>query len=265
VDIIPVDRPTTPDASDLRKRTLGILSEFERRLEGVIEGIFTKAFRTGLQPVELANRILREMDANKTIGVHEVWVPNGFVFSLSPSDRERLGHIEKSLRRELEQVVKEGAEERGWGLVGPPQVQFETDESLKEGEFRCEPVLVEGPTTSGRAPIVVPAQTATHAANTGAQSDAELVLIENGKRSTAFPLAKDRVTIGRLPESDIVVSDPAASRQHAEIRRREGSFSISDLGSTNGTKVNEAAIGEHQLEEGDRITIGRTILEFRRR
>jgi pSer/pThr/pTyr-binding forkhead associated (FHA) protein len=78
-------------------------------------------------------------------------------------------------------------------------------------------------------------------------------------------LAKDRILIGRLPESDIVVSDPAASRQHAEIRRRDGAFSISDLGSTNGTKVNEAAIGERQLEEGDRITIGRTVLEFRRR
>jgi hypothetical protein len=244
---------------------LGILSEFERRLEGVIEGIFTKAFRTGLQPVELANRILREMEANKTIGVHEVWVPNGFVFSLSPTDRERLSNIEKSLRRELEQVVKEGAAERGWGLVGPPQVQFETDDSLKEGEFACEPVLVEGPTTSGRAPIVSQTATAAQSAAQESRSDAELVLIENGKKSKSFPLAKDRVLIGRLAESDVVVSDPAASRQHAEIRRQNGVFLISDLSSTNGTKVNESAIGEHTLEEGDRITIGRTILEFRRR
>ena len=251
--------------SDLRKRDLlGILNEFERRLEGVIEGIFTKAFRTGLQPVELANRILREMEANKTIGVREVWVPNGFVLTLSPADRERFSHIEKSLRRELEQVVKEGAAERGWGLVGPPQVQFETNESLKEGEFNCEPVLVEGPTTSGRAPVVTPAA-ATAPAQKEPQVNGELVLIENGKGSKSFPLAKDRVLIGRLAESDIVVSDPAASRQHAEVRRQDGKFLLSDLGSTNGTKVNEEAIGDHTLEEGDRITIGRTILEFRRR
>jgi len=247
---------------------LGILTEFERRLEGVIEGIFSKAFRTGVQPVELANRILREMEANKTIGVHDVWVPNGFVFTLSTADRERLGHIEKSLRRELEQVVREGAQERGWGLVGPPQVQFETDPNLKEGEFLCEPVLVEGPTTPGRAPIVAqPGATKadTDSAGSGSEATAELILIENGKPGRTFPLGSDRVIIGRLAESDVVVSDPATSRRHAEIRGKDGQYVISDLGSTNGTKVNEAPIGERALEEGDRITIGRTVLEFRRR
>jgi Protein of unknown function (DUF3662)/FHA domain len=252
---------------------LGILTEFERRLEGVIEGIFSKAFRTGVQPVELANRILRDMEANKTIGVHEVWVPNGFVFTLSPVDRERLGHIEKSLRKELEQVVREGAEERGWALVGPPQVQFETDSNLKEGEFVSEPVLVEGPTTSGRAPIVIqpnagkPMGEAPGAGSKAGSGDAaaELLLIEDGQPARSFPLGTDRVIIGRLAESDVVVSDPAASRRHAEIRRKDGQYMISDLGSTNGTKVNEVAIGERSLEEGDRITIGRTVLEFRRR
>src|SRR5439155_26693217 len=127
---------------------LGILNEFERRLEGVIEGIFTKAFRGGLQPVELATRILREMEANKTVEVRQVWVPNRYVFTLAEADAERFGQAERSLRRELEQVVQEGAEERGWELVGPPQVEFDVDASLKQGEYHCEAVLVEGPTTS---------------------------------------------------------------------------------------------------------------------
>jgi hypothetical protein len=242
---------------------LGILNDFERRLEGVIEGIFSKAFRTGVQPVELANRILREMEANKTIGVREVWVPNGFVFTLSSADRERLGHIEKSLRRELEQVVREGAQERGWDLVGPPEVQFETDLSLKEGEFTCEAVLIEGQ-TAGRMPAVASPGDKPEEAE-GSPAAAELILIEDNKPSHTYPLAKDHVVIGRLAESDVVVSDPAASRRHAEIRRQNGKYVISDLGSTNGTKVNEASIGERALEEGDRISIGRTILEFRRR
>ena len=81
---------------------MSILSEFERRLEGMIEGLFTKAFRSGLQPVELANRILREMDANKTVGLHQVWVPNAYVFWLSEGDRERFRGTERALRRELE-------------------------------------------------------------------------------------------------------------------------------------------------------------------
>lgn len=242
---------------------MGILSEFERRLEGAIEGLFTKAFRTGLQPVELATRILREMDANKTIGVREVWVPNGYVFYLSQPDRERFSGTEKHLLRELEQVVREGAAERGWDLVGPPEVQFQTDPDLKQGEFRCEPLLIEGPTTGRGAPVPAPASGDREAARQ--DGAAQLVLIEKGKAGKAFPLAKERVIIGRLGESDLVLSDPGVSRRHAEVRRENDTYVISDLGSTNGTMVNEATIGERVLEEGDRITVGRSVLEFRRR
>jgi hypothetical protein len=244
---------------------VGILSEFERRLESAIEGIFTKAFRTGLQPVELATRILREMEANRTVGVREVWVPNGFVFTLSPPDREKFAQTEKALRRELEKVITDGAAERGWGLVGPPEIQFQTDPSLKVGQFTCEALLVEGPGTSGHVPLQ-PSQPGVSAPTTPpSKPGAELVVINGGSPGASFPLAKDRVIIGRMGESDVVLDDPGASRRHAEVRRRDGEFVITDLGSTNGTMVNEARIGERTLEEGDRITIGRTILEFRRR
>jgi Protein of unknown function (DUF3662)/Inner membrane component of T3SS, cytoplasmic domain len=229
---------------------LGILNEFERRLEGVIEGIFTKAFRTGLQPVELATRILKEMEAHKTVGVRQVWVPNRYLFTMSQEDRDRFAQTEGALTRELEQVVREGAAERGWGLVGPPEVEFEIDQSLRQGEYDCEAVLVEGP------PGVPDA---------GDSGSAELVIIEGDKPTRAYPLGKDRVIIGRLGESDVVLSDPGASRRHAEVRRQNGEWIISDLGSTNGTIVNQATIGERRLEAGDRITIGRTVLEFRRR
>jgi hypothetical protein len=236
---------------------LGILNEFERRLEHAIEGAFTKAFRTGLQPVELANRILREMESGKTVGVREVWVPNRFVLKLSEPDRDRFQAAESSLRRELERVVKEGAQERGWGLVGPPQVEFDTDPSLKRGDYSCEASLVEGP---------MPESATGDASGRGeGRQEGELLLLEKGKPGKAFPLDKDRVLIGRLGESDIVLSDPGVSRRHAEVRREDGEFVLVDLGSTNGTMVNEATIGERTLEEGDRITVGKSVLEFRRR
>jgi hypothetical protein len=237
---------------------LGILNEFERRLERVIEGVFTKAFRTGLQPVELANRILREMEAGKSVGVREVWVPNRFAFALSAPDRERFQEAETALRRELEQVVVQGAKERGWELVGPPEVRFDTDPSLKQGEYGCEASLVEGPMTEP-SPPPAPAGPVDRA------TDGELVLIEKGRPGKAFPLGKDRVIIGRMGESDIVLSDPGVSRRHAEVRREDGRFVVVDLGSTNGTMVNEATVGERTLEEGDRITVGTTVLEFRTR
>jgi hypothetical protein len=235
------------------ENALGILSDFERRLEGAIEGIFTRAFRTGLQPVELANRILKEMEANKTVGVHQVWVPNAYVFHLSPADHDRFAQTEGALRRELEQVVREAAAERGFGLVGPPEVRFQTDPGLERGRFRCEPLLVEGPEPAPAPP------------GPEAGSRAELVLIRDGKPVRSFTLARDRVVIGRLSDCDVVVADPGASRRHAEIRHRDGRWVITDLGSTNGTRVNGAAVSEQALEDGDRITVGRTVLEFRRR
>jgi hypothetical protein len=249
---------------------LGILSDFERRLEGIIEGVFTKAFRTGLHPVELATRILKEMEASKTVGVREVWVPNRFTFVLSPPDRERFENTEKALRRELQQVVSQGAEERGWSLVGPAEVTFETDPRLKQGEYACRSELVEGPTGSG--PVARTGAGNRPGAGSGpgtarqpaAESTATLTLLDKGKPRKTFALTKDRVIIGRLDESDVVVPDPGVSRRHAEVRRDDGEYILSDLGSTNGTMVNEASIGERTLADGDRITVGSSVLEFRR-
>ena len=255
---------------------MGILNDFERRLEGTIEGIFAKAFRSGLHPVELATRILKEMEAGKTVGVRGVWVPNHYVFGLSSPDTERFSDTQKALRRELESVVADGARERGWGLVGPPEVEFEEDESLKQGRFTCEASLVEGP--NGWAPPVEPAPApsaagsavgvapagATPAADGASSGPASLTLLRGGTAAQRFTLKKDRTVVGRLPECDVVVDDPGASRHHAEIRRVGGSYVVSDLGSTNGTLVNDATVGEQALADGDRITIGNTVLEFRR-
>ncbi len=247
---------------------MGILNDFERRLEGVIEGIFTKAFRTGVQPAELARRILKLMEANKTVGVREVWVPNRYAFMLSPADGEKFHQTEGALRRELEQVVRDGADERGWNLVGPAEVTLDIDPALQQGEFSCEASLVEGPAPPSTGPSEATRATEAPVEPTATprQSlEAELILLGGGTPGKTFPLAKDRVVIGRQPESDVVVADPGVSRRHAEIRREDGGFIIADLGSTNGTRVNETTVAERTLEEGDRITVGHSVLEFRRR
>jgi len=242
---------------------VGILNEFERRLEGVIEGIFSKAFRSGLQPVELARRILREMEANKTVGVREVWVPNHFVFRLSEPDTERFQQTERALRKELERVVIDAAKERGWGLVGPPDVSFETDPDLRQGDFACAASLVEGPPTGERPLGPEPDRVDETGASTS--DDWELALLDDGKPSKNYPLTKPKLLIGRLADSDVVLTDPGVSRRHAEVRQENGRWMIADLGSTNGTQVNESTIGTWMLQEGDRITVGKTVLELRRR
>jgi FHA domain-containing protein len=231
-----------------------ILRDFERRLGNLVEGFFASTFRSGLQPVELAKRLLREMDDGKTVGVHEVWAPNHFVFSLSPEDGDRFEQAEQALVSELKQVVREAAAERGWGLVGPPEVEFQVDRNLSRGRFTCEAALVEG------GPEEPPA--ASQAVGRSA-AEASLTVLEDGRRGTTYHLGRASVTIGRLPECDIVISDPGASRQHAQIRFDGDRFVVDDLGSTNGTLVNDAAADGRALEDGDRITIGSTVLEFR--
>ena len=223
-----------------------ILRDFERRLGGLVEGFFATTFRSGLQPVELAKRMMREMDASKTVGVKEVWAPNRYVFTLAESDAQRFEQAEQALVGELKQVVREAAAERGWGLVGPPEVEFEVDPDLGKGRFGCVASFVEGEEELAPQPAV--------------GERGSLVRLADGV-STA--LAKPSVTIGRLPECDVVVDDAGVSRQHARIRRTESGFVLTDLGSTNGTMVNGEPIQEHVLEHGDRITIGETELEFR--
>jgi hypothetical protein len=218
----------------------------------MVEGFFATAFRSGLQPVELAKRILREMDAGKSVGVKGVWAPNHFVFTLSSEDAERFQQVEGALVGELKQVVRDAAAERGWGLVGPPEIEFRTDDSLGRGQFGCEATLVEGEPEPAPAPST-------------AGGEAVIVLLEEGQEARTYQLHKQSVAIGRLPECDIVISDPGASRRHATITREDsGDYVLTDLGSTNGTIVNDEPVGEHVLSDGDRITIGNTVLEFRR-
>jgi hypothetical protein len=225
-----------------------ILRDFERRLGNLVEGFFATTFRSGLQPVELAKRVMREMEANRTVGVREVWAPNRFVLTLSEHDGELFEQAEHALVAELKRVVRGTAAERGWGLVGPPEVELEVDEHLAKGRFTCEASFVEG--EEELAPQVA--------------GGAALVLFEGGRPSRTFRLGTNAITIGRLPECDVVVADPGASRQHARIRNAGGEYVLTDLGSTNGTLVNDEPVRERALDDGDRITIGETVLEFRR-
>lgn len=224
-----------------------ILREFERRLGGLVEGLFAKTFRSGLQPVELAKRVLKEMDAGRTVGVSEIWAPNAFAFKLSPADAERFEQAEAALVTELEEVVRENAAERGWGLMGPPEITFETDPRIKRGEFRCHASLVEGEDKVEPVPA----------------SAASLVIHEDGD-TRSMVLVAEVVTIGRLPECEVVIADRGASRRHAQIRHKDDGFTLTDLGSTNGTRLNGQMVQSRALADGDRITIGSTQLEFRR-
>lgn len=213
------------------------LQQFERRLERLVEGVFAKAFRGGLQPVELGRRLTREMDAQRTVGIRGTIVPNAFVFALAPADMERFSSFSDALVRELADAARDHARNERYSFVGPVDVQLEADESLTPGMF-----LVSGSVREAE----------------GGQSVGSLRLSDGSRvRITDRP-----VTIGRTAELDVVLTDESVSRRHAEVRRVGSDIVLVDLGSTNGTKVNGTGIRERRLSDGDEITVGSTTMRF---
>ena len=227
------------------------LRDFERRLGGLVEGLFAKTFRSGVQPVEIAKRVVRAMDDGKQVAVNEVWAPNHFEISLSNDDAPKFQQIETALVAELNTVILDNASERGWGLVGPPEVEMFVDQKLRRGDL-----VVEGTLVQGEQPVERPAAPATKAKR------AQLRVHESGAER-AIPLDKELTTIGRLSECDVVIDDTGASRRHAQIRTIDGVSTLTDLGSTNGTKVNGRDVQSAELSDGDTITVGATQIEYR--
>jgi len=212
------------------------LQGFERRLERLVEGVFAKAFRGGLQPIELGRRLTREMDVQRSNSVRGVLVPNAFRFALSPADHDRFAGFEDALTRELADAAREHARTEGYHFIGPVTVELETDPGLSASMF-----LLAAEVREGEGGIV-----------------GSLVLPDHAR----VPVGDDPVTIGRLPECDIVLNDTKVSRRHAEVRRDGVAVIVVDLGSTNGTQVNGAGVKEKALNDGDSITLGGTVLRY---
>ena len=213
------------------------LTDFERRLERLVEGVFAKAFRSGLQPVELLRRLTREMDVRRSHGVRGVIAPNWFQFALSPADYEKFESLMDTITKDLAEAARGHAKQEGYQFVGPVHVELERDEAVGTGTFLMAADVRESPGGAAVGTIVLP----------------------DGKRVS---VGEDPVAIGRMPECDIVLADHNVSRRHAEVRRQDGGFVVVDLGSTNGTKVNGAGVRERRLADGDEITVGASTLRF---
>jgi hypothetical protein len=211
---------------------------FERRLERLVEGAFSRAFKSDLRPVELGRRLVREMDDNRSVGVRGgTVVPNSFTVSLSASDLEQFEGVQDSLARELGDAAREHARDEGYAFMGPVEVELVVDDRLHTGAFQIIGRLVEGAGGAGAGSIVLP----------------------NGDR---FSLTDSVITVGRHPESNLVLADPNVSRNHAEIRPHGDRFEVVDLGSTNGTRVNGVRVDAQVLQDGDEISFGNTRMQF---
>ena len=250
-----------------------MLRNLEAKLGGLVEGAFGRAFKTSVQPVELAHKLAKEMEDNQMVSVSRVYVPNHYRVFLSPKDREQFSSYEPALRKELSDYLLEQARQESFALSTRPQVEFHTDERLDLGEFGIQAQLLAAPDDE-EAPAS-PASPPPSAGDFGhtmvyspdrearkldpALDRRQALLVGEGRRNV---LAGSRVVVGRSREADIVLADANVSRRHAELRRGEGRWQVMDLGSTNGIKVNGQRVNQADLSPGDRITIGVTDLTF---
>ena len=254
-----------------RGAPISVLRNLESRIEGLVEGVFSRAFSSEVQPVELARKLAKEMDAHKTAGVARIYVPNEYTVYLSSRDRAKLEGYERSLEQELSGYLLEHARRRGYDPLTRPTVEFKTDERLRLGEFGIQTRLVKPPAHEGERPTRgeeghTMVYSAVRGRNRAAAPPAEAAVATRAVVALddrRYVLEGPRATIGRSRDVDCVLSDPNVSRRHAELRRSaSGDWTIADLGSTNGVKVNGRRIGSSPLQPGDEVTLGTTTFLF---
>jgi hypothetical protein len=251
-----------------------MLRTIESKLESLFEGVFGRAFRTNVQPVELARKLVKEMDDHRNVSVSRIYVPNEYTVYLSSADHEQFASYEDQLRDELAEYLAEHARRENYVLLTPPKVLLESDDDLDVGVFGIATRMVQTGRKPDDAPQTEPEPGATMVYKptqpqpTEAASPVDLgiereqaVLAWDGKR---HDVTKRRVVLGRSRDADVQVDDPNVSRRHAELRQEGATYWLVDLDSTNGVEVNGKRVKRLKLEDGTRFTIGSTEIAFSR-
>jgi len=253
-------------------------------MESLVEGVFGRAFRRQVQPVEIAKGLTKQMDEHRMVSVSRTYAPNDFTVHLSKADSESIQAYQSSLRDELIQYASAHAESKNYHLMTPPRVHFVTEDSLRFGEFGVTAKLTggEGPRAEG-APQDTSGQTRIFKAEEtmgGRESGGTAAIsAEDARRhglarevvelrfdDKTYPLeGRGPWTVGRSEGNDVVVNDPNVSRKHARISRLESGYAVEDLGSTNGTLLDGAPIDRERIEAGDELTFGQATARFVRR
>src|SRR3954454_23648143 len=121
---------------------MNVLRSLEEKLAGLVEGTFSRAFKSEVRPVEIARKLAREMEDHKVVSLSRTYVPNEYTVWLSPEDREQFSGYEGDLREELSAYLLEHARRERVALLTKPEIGFKTDERLRLGEFGIQARLV---------------------------------------------------------------------------------------------------------------------------
>ena len=217
------------------------LQRFEQRLEQMISGAFARAFRSAVQPVEIAAALQRECDNNAQIICRQRrLVPNDFHVELSPADLDRLAPYDTAIERELAEQLQEHADSQSYVFPGPIRIAFESADDLTVGRFRIR--------SQAQAKVT------GNASHTQVRR-ARALLVVNG---TQHPLQPPGLVVGRGTDADVRINDPGVSRRHIEFRvrppgrapREDVRIDVRDLGSTNGMLVDGQKMTQAIIDDG---------------
>jgi hypothetical protein len=262
------------------------LQRFERRLEGIVSGVFARAFKGDVEPIELAAALKREIDNTaRILSRDRRLVPNHFTIELGPDDFERLNAYGRTLNHELANELRDHADIQRYTFSGPIDIELVQQDDLPTGKFRVvsetagtpqrrpdpyqqpepQPYQQEPYVPPNPPPVVPQYQQPQPPAQQPRRGHPQVMLEVNGRRR---PVNPPGVVLGRGTDADIQINDPGVSRRHAEIRLMpEGPGGIRvvmvDLGSTNGTLVNGRRATEAELVDGSTVRIGNTTMTLR--
>ena len=252
--------PRAPDGLP----TMSVLRTLESKIAGLVEGTFGRVFRSEVRPVELARKLAREMDEHQTVTLSRVYVPNEYYVWLSPADRERYDGIEHEVIDELGAYLLEHARREKLSMASRPVIEFRTDERLTLGEFGIQARLVR-PAAEDDSGVDQgdPGHTMIYSTSDrlNAPLDASRAewagrahVVAEGKRMLIGP---GGAVLGRSRDCDVVLTDSNVSRRHAEIRAEGNGWTVRDLGSTNGVRVNGRSVETpSRSHPGDVIALG---------
>ena len=243
------------------------LKAIEQKIESLFEGLFGRAFRTNVQPVEIARKLAKEMDEHRTVSVSRVYAPNEYTVYLSTGDREQFSGYENSLLAELEEYLSEHATRESYALLTPVRVVLETDDDLALGEFGIAARMVqprrghreepEERVEPGATMIYTPSE---EPGDEPGEAEAGVAVLSWDGQSRRIDT--QRAVLGRSKDCDVQIDDANVSRRHAELRREDDGFWIVDLDSTNGVEVDGRRVKRAKLDSGATFTIGSTAVTF---
>ena len=248
---------------------MSVLRNLESKLAGLVEGTFSRAFKSEVRPVEIARKLAREMDQHRVQSLSRTYAPNEYAVWLSPDDRAQFEGYEDELKRELAGYLLEHARREKVSLLTRPQIEFRTDDRLRLGEFGIQARLVKPPERAEQEPSqgdhghTMVYTVSDRLAEPLREPDPRRASARLNVAGRTELLGSNGAVIGRSREADIQIDDPNVSRKHAEVRPSGGSWTVRDLGSTNGVKVNGRRIqGPQSLKRGDTIQLGTSRVTF---